>query len=90
MELLVRCSLITAHDKETAFAVQKKHGGQPGQILVSAGKLHLKTYLAAIEGDAMLRQNRIKLEQVIIALNYCARTRMNLSDAIKELGFLTD
>ena len=87
IDLLIRCSLISIQDKEAALGVQKKHGGQLGQILVSAGKFHLKTYLAAVESELLLRKNKIKLEQIVIALNYCARTRMNLSDAIRELGF---
>ncbi len=90
VDLLIRCSLIAASDKETALGVQKKHGGLLGQILVSAGKIPEKTYLAAQEGEIMLRDKEIKLEQVIIALNYCTRTRMSLSEAIKDLGFVKD
>jgi hypothetical protein len=35
----------------------------------------------------MLSQKRLRIEQAVIALNFCQRSRVDFSDAMKELGW---
>jgi hypothetical protein len=87
VDLLVEAGLINQEDKKTAQDVQIKFGGKIGEILVSAHKLSEITYKAAFECDQLVNQNKIKVEESIIALNYCERSRVNLTEAMQELGF---
>ncbi len=90
VDLLIDAGLINKEDKKTAQGVQKNFGGKIGEILVSAHKLSKIAYEAAFECERLICQNKIKLEESIIALNYCERSRVNLTDAIQELGFQID
>ncbi len=87
IDLLIKAGMLLVKDKEIAYSVQKKHGGNMDQILVAAGKISDKTYQSALECEAMLFQERIKLEQAIITLNYCERSRVSFTDALEELNF---
>lgn len=87
INLLIRACLITSSDKETALNVKKKHGGQLGQILISSTKLNQSLYDAAAQAETLLQYDKLKVEQAIIALNYCERARTNLNESLRELGF---
>ncbi len=87
IDLLIEAGLINKEDKKTVQDVQTKFGGKTGEILVSAHKLSQIAYDAAVECERLICQNKIKLEESIIALNYCERSRVTLPDAIQELGF---
>ena len=90
VDLLIEAGLIDKEDKKTAQDVQKNFGGKIGEILVSAHKLSEIAYEAAFECEHLICQNKIRLEETIIALNYCERSRVNLTDAFQELGFQID
>jgi len=57
------------------------------QILASAGKLDLTTYKAASKAVPLIRDNKMKVEQCIIALNYCSRSRVDFETALDELNW---
>ncbi len=61
-----------------------------GDILVSAGKVNQKTIAAAHQCEYLLSEKKIKLEQAMIALNYCERSRVGLTEAIVDLGWRDD
>ncbi len=90
LELLLRAGLIAQEDKKTVHDVQKKHGGKVGDILMAAGKVNQNTIAAAHQCEYLLSEKRIKLEQVMIALNYCERSRVGLAEAIVDLGWHDD
>jgi len=87
LELLGKAKLIADQDLQTAMSVRKKHGGEVWKILVAAGKLDKKTYDSACTCQQLLDQNRLKLEQAIIALHFCQRSRVTFEEAIEELGW---
>ncbi len=87
IELLLQSNLISQEDNDIAHDIQKKHGGNIDNILIAAGKIREKTWAAACECERLLTANEIKLEQAIIALNYCERSRVSLAEAIDELGW---
>jgi hypothetical protein len=87
LELFITAKLIQPNDLETAIAVKKKHGGEVSKILEAAGKVDKITYEAAGRCQTLLEEKRLKIEQAIIALHYCQRSRVTFDDAIDELGW---
>lgn len=85
VDLLLQSGLITADDIKVAQGVKSKHGGDTGQILVSAGKIDQVTLDAARQCNTLLQASRLKFEKAVIALHYCQRMRSSLDEAIKEL-----
>jgi hypothetical protein len=86
-DLLIKAGILKEDDIKTAFAVRSKHGGDVIQILESAGKTPKATFEAALICQAMIRKGFLKIEQCIIALNYCFRSRIGFDEAFEELGW---
>jgi hypothetical protein len=86
-DLLQKAQLLTENDLVTANNVRKKHGGDLIQILEAAGKCNAKTVDAACTSLPLIREGLMKIEQVIMALNYCERMRVSFDDALDEMGW---
>jgi hypothetical protein len=86
-DLLQKAQLLTENDLVTANNVRKKHGGDLIQILEAAGKCNAKTVDAACTSLPLIREGLMKIEQVIMALNYCERMRVTFDDALDEMGW---
>lgn len=86
-DLLQKAGLLNEADLKTASQVRAKHGGDMVQILQSAGKLDRTTYDAATICLPLIREGLMKVEQCIIALNYCNRSRVGFDAALDELGW---
>ncbi len=86
-DLLQKAGLLSETDLKTAQAVRSKHGGDMVQILKSAGKLEIKTYDAALICIQLIHVGKMKVEQCIIALNYCSRSRVGFDEAMEELNW---
>lgn len=86
IDLLKQAQLVSEADVETASKVRSKHGGDIGQILVSAGKIGGKTLEAAAECSEYMRFGRLRVDKAIMALHYCERMRAGLKDAFDELS----
>lgn len=86
-DLLQKAGLLNENDLKTASEVRRKHGGDMVQILQSAGKLDVTTYEAASICLPLIREGLMKVEQCIIALNYCNRSRVGFDAALEELGW---
>ena len=84
-DLIQKAGILTESDMTTALGVRKKHGGELIQILESAKKLDKKTFEAAIACQPLIREGLMKLEQCIIALNYCHRSRVDFDTALEEM-----
>lgn len=90
IDLLKQSGLVSEADIETAKKVKSKHGGDLGQILVSAGKIAGKTLEAAVECQEYMRFGRLRIDKAIMALHYCERMRASLKDALEELSISLD
>jgi hypothetical protein len=90
IDLLKQAGLVSEADIETAKKVKSKHGGDIGQILVSAGKIAGKTLEAAAECQEYMRFGRLRIDKAITALHYCERMRASLKDALDELSISLD
>lgn len=86
IDLLKQSGLITQNDADTAQKVKSKHGGDLGQILVSAGKVSGKTLEATIQCQEYIQHQRLRIDQAIMALHYCERMRTTLEEALSELS----
>jgi hypothetical protein len=87
LDLLVRAGLLTPNDIKTATAVRAKHGGDLRMILQAAGKADTKTLEAAVICVDLEKRDLMKVEQTVILLNYCSRSRVGFDEAIDELGW---
>ncbi|MBI2810293.1 MAG: hypothetical protein HYX67_05655 [Candidatus Melainabacteria bacterium] len=86
-DLLVKAGLLTESDINAAAATRAKVGGDMAQLLQSANKLDKGTFDAAVICLPMIREGFMKLEQCIIALNYCNRSRVDFDTALDEMGW---
>jgi hypothetical protein len=86
-DLLQKAGLLKNDDLQSAHAVYKKHGGDIVQMLAAAGKIDPTTYKAAEACIPLIHDNKMKVEQCIIALNYCQRSRVDFDSALDELGW---
>jgi hypothetical protein len=86
-DLLQKAQLLTESDLTTATNVRKKHGGDLIQILEAAGKVNSKTVDAAVTSLPLIREGLMRIDQVIMALNYCERMRVSFDDALDEMGW---
>lgn len=87
IELLRQAGLLNEQDMQAAEAVRNKHGGEVAKILAAAGKMDSITYEAAKTCVNLIGEERLKLEQAIIALHYCQRSRISFEEAVQELGW---
>jgi hypothetical protein len=87
IELLKSSGVVSEKDLEAARAVRKRHGGNVAKILLAAGKMETKTFDAAKRCTLLLRQDKIKMEQCVILLNYCHRMRMTFDEAIEDMNW---
>jgi hypothetical protein len=86
-DLLQKAGLLKEDDIKSASQVRSKHGGDMVQILQAANKLDATTFKAASTCVPLIRDNKMKAEQCIIALNYCSRSRVDFETALDELGW---
>lgn len=87
LDLLKKAGLIQEQDVQAALNVRKRHGGEVAKILVAAGKVDKGTLEAAAKCQGLIEENRLKVEQAIIALHYCQRSRVSFDEAVDELGW---
>jgi hypothetical protein len=87
VDLLIKSGILQPADLKTAEGVRAKHGGSIPQILISANKMDATTFDAALVAIKLIQSNKMKVEQCIIALNYCSRSRVGFDAAIEELGW---
>jgi len=86
-DLLQKAGLLKEDDLKSASQVRSKHGGDMVAILQAAGKMDAGTYKAATTCIPLIRDNKMKVEQCIIALNYCSRSRVDFDTALEEMGW---
>ena len=87
LSLLIKAGVLKEADVNMANQVRAKHGGDIRNILQAAGKFDHKTIDAALICVDLERRGALKVEQCIIALNYCSRSRVGFDEAIDELGW---
>jgi hypothetical protein len=86
-DLLQTAGILSEEDIKVALEVRQKHGGDLVGILEAASKVSRKTVDAAFVCLPLIREGLLKVEQCIIALNYCSRMRVGFDEALDEMGW---
>ncbi|HEY9775824.1 MAG TPA: hypothetical protein V6C81_18830 [Planktothrix sp.] len=86
-DLLQKAGIVTELDIRNASDVRKKHGGDIITILQSAGKIDKFTFESSVVCLPLIELGLMKLEQAVIALQYCNRMRVDFDTALEELGW---
>jgi hypothetical protein len=84
--LIQQSGVVTENDVSTAEGVRRKHGGDVGNILVSAGKIEKATLDAARRCQPLVYQHKLNSDEVSRILQHCQKTRASVEDACRELS----
>ncbi|MBU6453053.1 MAG: serine/threonine protein kinase [Cyanobacteria bacterium REEB67] len=87
VDLLKHAGIVTEQDIEAARKMDAEKGNKLEKHLVAMGKIDTKTVLASYQCMTLLSNNKLRIEQAVIALNFCQRSRVSFSEAVKELGW---
>ncbi|HNH76970.1 MAG TPA: serine/threonine-protein kinase, partial [Candidatus Obscuribacter sp.] len=87
VDMLKQAGIITQADLDAAKKQAAEKGTKLEKVLVSMGKIDTKTVLASYQCMTLLSTQKLKLEQAVIALNFCERMRVDFSEAVQELGW---
>lgn len=87
VDLLKHAGIITEQDIEGARKLDAEKGTKLEKHLVTMGKIDTKTVLASYQCMTLLSSKKLRVEQAVIALNFCQRSRVSFSEAVKELGW---
>lgn len=88
LAILLKAELISQVDIDTASAVRQKHGGDLAKILLAAGKIDEAVLSAALIAASLINEGLMKVEQCVIALNFCSRSRVSFDEALTELNWV--
>lgn len=86
-ELLKMCGFVT--DKEVQEATERalQNPKITTQLFLSAGILDEAILNAAMRCHFLLDKKALQIDQAIIALNYCQRSRISFDDTLEEFGW---
>lgn len=86
-EMLCLAGFINADDIKKAVELSAKNSALIGKMLLVTGLIDESTLHAALRCQFLVREGFLKMEQAIIALNYCQRTQASFDDAMHDLGW---
>lgn len=87
LSLLRTSGLLGDHNYRAAMAAVNNRPHDVRGALSSTGVIDELLFQAAMRCRYLMEADKLKLEQAVIALHYCARSRTNLDEAIKELSW---
>lgn len=87
-ELLKMCGFVTDKDIQDATERVLQNPKITTQLFLSAGVLDEAILNAAMRCHYLLDKKALQIDQAIIALNYCQRSRISFDDTLEEFGWL--
>lgn len=87
-ELLKMCGFVTEKEIQEATERALQNPKITTQLFLSAGVLDEAILNAAIRCHYLLDKKALQLDQAIIAMNYCQRSRISFDDTLEEFGWL--
>jgi hypothetical protein len=84
--ILQQAGLVTESDVAQAENNMSKHNNSFADSLLSSGKVDKLILEAAQDCHPLIASGRLRQDQAIIALHYCARSRTSLQDALQDLS----
>lgn len=86
LNLLTNAGLISDQDVRNAVASNKEYARDPVRALLSSGIIDRELHLATLDCLDRLAAEELKIEQCIILLQWCQRSRCSLAEAMAELN----
>lgn len=87
-ELLKMAGFVTEKDIQEATQRALQNAKITTQLFLSAGVLDEAILNAAMRCHYLLDKKALQIDQAIIALNYCQRSRISFDDTLEEFGWL--
>ncbi|MBX9771753.1 MAG: hypothetical protein K2X29_10295 [Candidatus Obscuribacterales bacterium] len=87
-ELLKMCGFVTEKEIQEATERALQSPKITTQLFLSAGVLDEAILNAALRCHYLLDKKALQLDQAIIAMNYCQRSRISFDDTLEEFGWL--
>lgn len=87
VDLLKQAGIVSEQDIQQSVLNWLQSQGNLGNILVSSGRIDQVTLDAATTCLPLIEKDLMKLEQIIIALHYCSRSRVSFDEALSEMGW---
>lgn len=87
LKLLKQAGMINDQQFAEAYSDSAVQRPEVGKYLIDKGVLDSKTLHSAVQCQALIEQDKLKIEKAIIALHYCQRSRVTLEEALDDLGF---
>ncbi len=88
LDLLVKASILSDDAVITELLLTKNSSVDTVKSLLAKERLDPATFEAAVACQKLIKLERFKVEQAVIALGYCSRSRVTLRDAICDLNWL--
>jgi hypothetical protein len=88
LELLQKASILSKEAAETELKANKDNAVDALKALLVKEIVEPTTFEAAMGCQKLMELERFKIEQAVIALGYCSRSRVALKDAISDLNWL--
>jgi hypothetical protein len=88
LELLLMASILSHEAIEAELKANKDNAVDTIKALLVREALEPTTFEAAVGCIKLIELERFKIEQAVIALGYCSRSRVALKDAISDLNWL--
>lgn len=83
--MLQESGIVSENDVSTAEGVRRKHGGDVGSILVSAGKIEKATLEAAKGCHPLVRDCRLSTDEAVRILRHCQQNKSTIEEACNQL-----
>ena len=88
LELLQKASIVTPQVIDNELKANKDNVVDAVKALLVKELMDPTTFEAALGCVKLIEMERFKIEQAVIALGYCSRSRVGLKDAISDLNWL--
>lgn len=88
LDLFVKASILSDDEMITELRLTKNNSVDTVKSLLIKEIVDPTTFEAAVACQKLVRMERLKVEQAVIALGYCSRSRVTLRDAICDLNWL--
>lgn len=88
LDLFRKASIISEQTMEAELAANKHNAIDAVKALLGKEIIDPTTFEAGMQCQKLIAKDRLKIEQAVIALGYCSRSRVSLRDAISDLNWL--
>jgi len=86
-ELLTRAGVLRKQDLGEAILIAQETGQMIGKVLIMSGYITKDNLQAAVEAQALVRDNLLEFELALLAISTCARENLSMDAALDQLGW---